>query len=101
MNEKDAKERISELKKEIAWIKQSLNAPMFVRISKDKFKKSMTNAGYSEKRFGLFLEREGVITYRSLQRNLQHGRMRRSVLKYCAELLGCSPDDLITGKVNI
>lgn len=95
MNDKDAKEKIAELKKEIAWLKQSLNAPVFVSVSKDKFKKSMANVGYSEKRFGLFLEREGVITYRSLQRNLQQGRMRRSVLNYCAEHLECSPEDLV------
>ena len=88
-------ERIAELKEEIAMLKKLLNVPAFVDISKDKFKKAMASAGYSEKRFGLFLEREGVIAYRTLQRNLQYGRMKRSVLRYCAEHLGCSPEDLL------
>lgn len=88
-------ERIAELEEELLMLKSTLKLPAFVDISKDKFKKAMANAGYSEKRFGLFLQKEGVTTYRSLQRNLQYGRMKRSVLRYCAEHLGCSPEDLL------
>lgn len=98
---KKATERIAELEEELSILRTAIKVPTFVDISKDEFKKAMANAGYSEKRFGLFLQKEGVTTYRSLQRNLQQGRMRRSVLKYCAEHLGCSPDDLVTGKADI
>ncbi len=98
MTNKEAMKRIAELRAEIKMLQQQMKKPSYVCVSKDRFKRYMGSAGYSEKRFGLLLESEGIIAYRSLQRNLHTGRMKRLVLERCSEYLGCLPEDLMGEK---
>ena len=64
------------------------------RIVKKRFKEMFVLRNTSGKKFGLALENEGTISYRSLQRNLSSETMKESVLIRCAELLDCHPSYL-------
>lgn len=68
---------------------------MRVKVSRDKFKSKLAEKGISLKKFGLSLQNDDYISYRTIQRNLADGTMRKSVLKICAESLGCMPEDLM------
>lgn len=73
---------------------------MKLAIKKSRFKEMFKIRNISEKKFGLKLEQEGTIAYRSLQRNLASETMKEPTLIRCAELLDCHPAYL-EGKSNL